>query len=68
MPCKAAEVLAAVAPADRATLQPLLDPELGSWRVPATVLSKALGNLGLQVSPTTIKDHRGARCVCRREA
>ena len=62
--CKAGALLEVLDPDDRATLERELDPERA--RVPATLLAQALATEGHPVSPTTVKDHRGRRCVCER--
>jgi len=36
----------------------------GDDGTPATVMAVALTENGHPVSPTTVKDHRGQRCVC----
>ena len=63
MTCKAGALLADDTPLpaeDRDTLAMELQQPAAS----ASVLSRALANLGHRVGPTTIKDHRAARCAC----
>jgi hypothetical protein len=54
---------------DRATLRAWLDTRRdGKGRqVSADVMAQALTADGHGVGPTTLKDHRGRRCVCWRE-
>lgn len=53
-----------LSPADAGTLTGVLgQPD----RYPATAVAEALTREGHRVSPTTVKDHRGARCACARE-
>lgn len=71
--CKLGKLLASVkalAKPDRdLILRWLQDGQDGRGRrVSAEVLSVVLRTEGHRVGPTTLKDHRGGRCACYREA
>lgn len=67
--CKAGQLATELPGEDGRLLALLLDgnPDTRGREVPATALSRALGRLGHQVSPTAVKDHRRRVCGCYRK-